>query len=74
LGRSNIEPAVLLILLGGVRHWILESTDGGLMVSLLIGSIPGIIVGSLLASRDPTGCSARSFAVVPALIGVRRLL
>ena len=48
---SDIAHAVPLTLIAGLGHWALGSVDAGLLVSLLIGSIPGIVVGSLLATR-----------------------
>ncbi|MFX8102638.1 sulfite exporter TauE/SafE family protein, partial [Acinetobacter baumannii] len=50
---SDIAHAVPLTLLGGLGHWYLGSVNVDLLVSLLVGSIPGIIIGSLLATRAP---------------------
>ena len=40
-----------LALVGGFGHWIIGDVNGLLLLNLLIGSIPGVIVGSLYASR-----------------------
>ena len=48
---SDIAHAVPLTLIAGAGHWMMGSVDFGLLASLLIGSIPGIIVGSLVATR-----------------------
>jgi uncharacterized membrane protein YfcA len=40
---------------------------------LLLGSIPGILLGSLVATRAPATWVARAIAVVLAIIGVRLL-
>jgi len=48
---SDIAHAVPLTLIAGLGHWALGSVDFGLLLSLLAGSVPGIIVGSLLSSR-----------------------
>jgi uncharacterized membrane protein YfcA len=48
---SDIAHAVPLTLVAGIGHWILGSVDGSILVSLLLGSIPGIVCGSLLAVR-----------------------
>ena len=48
---SDIAHAVPLTLLAGTGHWAMGSVDGTLLVSLLIGSLPGIAIGSQLAAR-----------------------
>ena len=52
IAGSDIAHAVPLTLIAGIGHWILGSVDLTLMVSLLAGSIPGIILGSYLATRS----------------------
>ncbi|WP_375397202.1 sulfite exporter TauE/SafE family protein [uncultured Sphingomonas sp.] len=48
---SDIAHAVPLTLIAGLGHWAMGSVDFGLLASLLVGSIPGVIVGSLISSR-----------------------
>jgi uncharacterized protein len=48
---SDIAHAVPLTLISGLGHWWLGSVDFTLLGSLLVGSIPGIIIGSLAATR-----------------------
>jgi uncharacterized membrane protein YfcA len=48
---SDIAHAVPLTLIAGLGHWAMGSVDLHLLASLLVGSIPGIIVGSLISSR-----------------------
>ena len=50
---SDIAHAVPLTLVAGIGHWALGSVDWGLMGVLLIGSLPGIIIGSYCAVRVP---------------------
>jgi len=50
---TDIAHAVPLTLVGGMGYWILGSIDWHLLGMLLIGSIPGIVVGSYLAKRVP---------------------
>jgi uncharacterized membrane protein YfcA len=50
---SDIAHAVPLTLVAGIGHWMLGSVDWALMGVLLLGSLPGIIVGSLSATRVP---------------------
>jgi uncharacterized protein len=51
IAASDIAHAVPLTLIAGIGHWLIGSVDFTLMFALLAGSIPGIIVGSLLSSR-----------------------
>jgi hypothetical protein len=51
IAGSDIAHAVPLTLIAGVGHWLMGSVDFGLIVALLIGSIPGIIAGSLLGTK-----------------------
>lgn len=48
---TDIAHAVPLTLVGGIGYWILGTIDWHLLGALVIGSIPGIVVGSYLATR-----------------------
>jgi uncharacterized protein len=48
---TDIAHAVPLTLIAGGGHWLLGSIDWHLFGSLLFGSLPGIALGSYLASR-----------------------
>ena len=50
---SDIAHAVPLTLVAGCGHWALGSVDWPLMGVLLMGSLPGIVVGSYSATRVP---------------------
>jgi uncharacterized protein len=50
---TDIVHAVPLTLIAGGGHWLLGSVDWQLCGSLLFGSLPGIALGSYLASRVP---------------------
>jgi uncharacterized protein len=51
---SDIAHAVPLTLVAGIGHWaLLGSVDWQLMGVLLMGSLPGIIIGSYCAVRVP---------------------
>jgi hypothetical protein len=70
---SDIAHAVPLTLLAGLGHWMMGSVNWQLLVSLLTGSIPGIIVGSLLAARTPDGILRPVLAGTLALVGGKLL-
>lgn len=50
---SDIAHAVPLTLVAGIGHWMMGSTDWQLLGVLLIGSLPGIAIGSYFAVRVP---------------------
>ncbi len=50
---SDIAHAVPLTLLAGFGHWVLGDVNLGLVGSLLIGSVPGVVAGSFLSFRLP---------------------
>ena len=68
---SDIAHAVPLTLIAGVGHWILGLTDLGLLSSLLVGSIPGIIIGSYAAPRMPDAALRYLLAGTLLLVGGR---
>ena len=50
---SDIAHAVPLTLVAGMGHWFLGSIDLVVFTSLILGSVPGILVGSYAALRVP---------------------
>jgi uncharacterized membrane protein YfcA len=66
---SDIAHAVPLTLIAGLGHWLIGQVDLHLLVSLLVGSIPGIVVGSLIAARVPDGVLRPILASTLALVG-----
>ena len=50
---SDIAHAVPLTLIAGIGHWLLGSVNWLLLSSLLIGSLPGVYIGSHFAARLP---------------------
>ena len=52
---SDIAHAVPLTLIAGIGHWVLGDIDGRVLSSLLVGSLPGIFLGSYAAGRVPDG-------------------
>ncbi len=71
---SDIAHAVPLTLLAGAGHWWLGSVDWALLVSLLVGSIPGIMIASYFASRVPDRVLRPLMAGTLALVGGRLVL
>jgi uncharacterized membrane protein YfcA len=50
---SDIAHAVPLTLVAGIGHWFLGSIDWQVFASLILGSVPGILIGSYAAARFP---------------------
>ena len=50
---SDIAHAVPLTLIAGIGHWAMGAIDWNLMGVLLMGSLPGIVLGSYFATRVP---------------------
>jgi uncharacterized protein len=71
---SDIAHAVPLTLLAGFGYWILGSTDWVLLGSLLVGSMPGVIVGSLASAHTPDWVLRPILATTLVLLGGRLAL
>jgi hypothetical protein len=66
---SDIAHAVPLTLVAGLGHWWLGSVDWTLLATLLLGSLPGIFVGSHLAHRIPERVLRPTLAAMLILVG-----
>jgi hypothetical protein len=71
---SDIAHAVPLTFVAGIGHLFLGSVDWNLLVSLLIGSLPGIAIGSHLAARVPDRVLRPVLASTLALTGARLIV
>jgi uncharacterized membrane protein YfcA len=65
---SDIVHAVPLTLVAGAGHWALGSVDWALMGVLLMGSLPGIVIGSYSALRVPETVLRVALAAVLILV------
>ncbi|HEX8936894.1 MAG TPA: sulfite exporter TauE/SafE family protein [Sphingomicrobium sp.] len=74
IAASDIAHAVPLTLIAGIGHWLMGTVDFGLMLALLAGSIPGIIVGSLLSGRSSDAVLRPILAVTLLVVAVRMLI
>ena len=68
---SDIAHAVPLTLIAGIGHWWLGSIDWSLLGSLLIGSLPGIAIGSFITARIPDRVLRPILASTQAVVGGR---
>ena len=68
---SDIAHAVPLTLLAGIGHWAIGDVNWALFFALLMGSIPGILLGSYIAPRIPEAGLRPVLAGVLLLVGGR---
>ncbi len=68
---SDLAHAVPLTLVAGLGHWWLGSVDWNLLGSLLLGSLPGIYLGSHLAVRISDRVLRPTLAGMLVLIGAK---
>jgi uncharacterized membrane protein YfcA len=71
---SDIAHAVPLTLVAGLGHWWLGTVDVVLLVSLLIGSLPGIALGAHFAAKVPERALRGLLASVLLLVGGKLIL
>lgn len=74
IAGSDIAHAVPLTLIAGIGHWVMGSVDFVLMASLLVGSIPGIIIGSMLGSRASDSLLRPVLAVTLLVVSTKLLM
>lgn len=68
---SDIAHAIPLTLLGGVGYWMIGDVNWLLLISLLIGSIPGIILGSYAAPKLPEKVIRTTLAIVLVIVAIK---
>ena len=73
IAGSDIAHAVPLTLIAGIGHWMLGSVNFALMAALLLGSIPGIIAGSLFSSHSSDTVLRPVLAITLLIVSVKLL-
>jgi uncharacterized membrane protein YfcA len=68
---SDLAHAVPLTLVAGIGHWMFGSVDWRLLLSLLVGSLPGIYIGSQFAGRVPEIALRFILAAMLLLVGCK---
>lgn len=71
---TDIVHAIPLTLVAGTGHLMMGNVDLSLLGGLLLGSIPGIIIGSLFGSRAPEQFLRMAISVVLVAVGVKLVL
>jgi uncharacterized protein len=74
IGGSDIAHAVPLTLVAGLGHLLLSPIDLPVLGLLLLGSLPGILVGSQLAIRVPDTILRLALSGALFIVGGRLML
>src|SRR5687767_11437859 len=61
---TDIFHAAVLLWAAGIAHWVGGNIDFGLAGNILLGSIPGVILGSNLSVKAPQGVLRMALGVV----------
>lgn len=67
---TDVVHAAILLWAAGIAHWVGGNVDFGLAANILVGSIPGVIVGSQMSVRWPQGVLRGLLGVVLVAAGV----
>ena len=74
LVATDIAHAIMLAFVAGLGYLFAGLVDGHMLLSLLAGSIPAVIVGSLLAQKTPARILQIALACVLLLVGAKTLI
>jgi uncharacterized membrane protein YfcA len=64
---TDVFHAAVLLWAAGIAHWVGGNVDFSLAANILIGSIPGVVIGAALSDRAPQGFIRTALGLV--LIG-----
>ena len=71
---TDLAHAIPLTAVAGLGHLSLGNFDLDLLLSLLVGSVPGIWIGSLLSARIPESYLRPVLAILLMVIGIKFVL
>jgi uncharacterized membrane protein YfcA len=71
---SDLAHAVPLTFVAGMGHWMFGTVNWVLLLSLLVGSLPGIYVGSNLSGLVPERLLRVLLVAMLSLIGVKLII
>jgi uncharacterized protein len=67
---TDVFHAAILLWAAGIAHWVGGNVDFVLAGNILLGSIPGVVVGSHFAARAPTGFLRTALGIVLIASGI----
>ncbi len=68
---SDIAHAVPLTFAAEIMHWALGSTDLHIFISLILGSVPAILISSYLVARIPEPALRLVLAVTLVIVATK---
>lgn len=71
---TDLAYAIPLVAVAGLGHWGLGNVDWNLLLALLIGSVPGIWLGSLISGRVPERVLRPLLATILTAVAVKCLV
>lgn len=74
LVATDIAHAVPLTLIAGAGHWVEGAVDISILLHLLLGSIPGILLGILCAGKLPDIVQRWILGIILLVIGLKMVL
>lgn len=70
---TDIIHAIPLTMIAGTGHMWMGNVNLTLLATLLLGSIPGVMLGSLLGTRVPETSLKMIIAVILSFVGIKLL-
>jgi uncharacterized membrane protein YfcA len=61
---TDVFHAAILLWAAGIAHWVGGNVDMTLAANILIGSVPGVVIGAALSDRAPQGFIRTALGVV----------
>jgi len=71
---TDIVHAIPLTILAGLGHLLLGNVNYVLLLNLLLGSIPGILLGAYLSTYAPEKIVRSAISVMLAVVGLKMVL
>lgn len=71
---TDLAHAIPLALIAGLGHLSLGNVNYGLLLNLLIGSIPGVLLGSMVSTRAPLTFIRYAIAIVLGAVAIKMFM
>lgn len=71
---TDLAHAIPLTLIDGLGHLMLGNVNYSLLVNLLLGSIPGVLLGSWMSTRTPLQWVRVGLAIILTIVAIKMLV
>jgi len=71
---TDLAHAIPLALIAGLGHLSLGNVNYSLLLNLLMGSIPGVLLGSLVSTRAPLTFIRYAIAIVLGAVAIKMFM